>query len=119
VVFRNPTEHTLRFEIRDLVYEVPPGGECDVPPNLAYVVAARGLPLVEGSQGGERVEATVAAPAVVRRLPGVEVGLGKGEADEEDAEDVEADDSPAVAQVEEAASKLRSSGVLPKGKRGR
>jgi len=74
MIYHNPTGRPLSFEVAGDRYDVPPGGECDISPRLAFVVEARGLPLVQGSQGGTRVEATI-APVIEPQLPpGVETG---------------------------------------------
>lgn len=115
MIFHNDTAHTVIFEVSQLHYEVPGGSECDIPPHLAYVVAARGLWLKPGPHpsGGERVEATVVTPSPKPQLPpGVATGPESEDRD---------DDSEPVDQVDTVIGKLAASGALPvapkKGKR--
>ncbi len=55
----NTAPHALDFTLRGKRYEVPVGGEVEIPDRLAFAVKGRGLPLapVEGEASGEeRVE---------------------------------------------------------------
>ncbi len=110
MLFHNPTKQALRFKIGSLAYDVPAGADCDIPPNVAYVVADRGLPLVEGPGGGERIEASVPAP-VIKRMP---PGIMTGEADTELPFDDSDDDEATV--VSETVEKLKSQGASFKSK---
>lgn len=109
MIYRNEQQHEVNFKLADLSFSVPPGGECDIPPNLAFAIERRGLPLVAGSAGGERVEAQVVVPIVPRPVPGV----GAGGPDDQPALDVE--EEPAAVAL--AVERLREQGVTLKGKK--
>jgi hypothetical protein len=44
MLHHNPTPNTLRFELADKRYHVPPGAEVDVPDHLAYAIRERQTP---------------------------------------------------------------------------
>jgi len=119
--FRNPTAHTLRFDIGSDRYEVPPGAECEIPRALEYVPAARGLPLVKvpaPTPGAPRVEPVeVPRPRVV--VPaGVEAGaVLRARAEAEDDDGAEPDAAPASEAVVAVADRLAAAGVALPGVR--
>lgn len=114
MLYRNSLDRQIDFQIGALKWSVPAGGECDIPPNLTYVIKPRGLPLALGGAGGEHVEAEVVkADAPARLLPGVAVGPDPSD---EPAPEVEEDDAPAVTA---AAERLRSQGAFPRKGKGR
>lgn len=107
MLFHNPSGKHLRFKLGSLVYDVPPGAECDIAPDIAFVVAKRGLPLVQGSAGGERVEASIAEPPPPKRYPS---GVASSAAPAEPYEG----EAP---QVDDAIDRLADAGVLPRRRR--
>lgn len=111
-MYLNPTPETLRFEIGAERFEVPSGKACEVPRRLAYVIAARGLPLVrDGAGEAEEVESTDARAPTPRLPPGVENVAG--DPDEEEEGD---DDEGGGEDVDKA---LAAQGVAAPRKRGR
>jgi hypothetical protein len=98
-------KHALDFELGGRRYVVPLGSEVDIPDHLAYVIAARGIPLAKGPSGGPRVES--AKPEPTRpQLAAVAHTVSKSEAEDaladvtgEDPAD-EDDDGPAGLTVD-------------------
>lgn len=146
--FRNDTTRTLDFDVEGERFVVPPGGGCEIPRRLAYVIASRGLPLTKLEDGdalpGALVEPTRVAARPNRPPPGVHTGRVRPEEltentdamfgvedDETDGEPgVESSELPAADVAEEsdgaaavaaAVKDLEAQGAtLPKGrKRGR
>lgn len=97
-IFKNISGSTLSFEVGKERFDVPPGESCEIPRALAYVVEARGLPLVRHA-GEATVEATDARPAPARLPPGVEnVGADPDEDEPNEAEGAEGVDAALAAQ---------------------
>lgn len=107
--FGNPTDVVQRFVVGDLRYEVQPGGTCDLPDELAYVVARRGMALVPADDAEGQPTARVTPMASVRPLP-----PPPDEDDDEDETPPPAPDDPAAA-IEAAA---RLTGRAPRPKKG-
>lgn len=106
--FSNPTERPLRFELGAMRYELAPGEACDIPDELAYVVARRGMALVPAPDDAAPVRQPVAATPAPLPSPDVE------DEDDDASERAEAPDDPAAA-IEAAA---RVAGRAPRRRRG-
>lgn len=130
-IYHNANPDQMTFELGGERYKLPSGAECEIPRNLEYCVAARGLALTKGrapSADAPVVEPTPEVPARVVLPPGVEVGPRRDGDDEDDAEVAEGDDSAeaheGAAAVDAAVSELAAAGVTvpgaqPQGRRGR
>lgn len=116
--FHNATETTLRFEIDDERYAVPPGAQCEIPRKFAWVPAARGLPLTAGAaptEGAQTVEPTVVSPSRPVYPPGVEVGPVRDQDDDEDGSDEEPSGETSES-VDSAVADLERQGVAVPGR---
>jgi hypothetical protein len=113
MLFHNPTKLEISFRAGDLAWKVGPGEDCDIPPNVSYIVAARGLPLVAGTGGGARAEAVVPPPVRARLQPGVESGPEPSDAEPP------ADFDRGAPAVDAAAERLRAAGAVLPMKKGK
>jgi len=96
MLFRNKAEGDVKFKVGANKYKVAPGATINLPDNVAFVVAKRGLPLerIEGSQAHsepsmsdvgatlDALERSMAAlapaarPAVLERMAGIMASHG-------------------------------------------
>ena len=73
-IYHNANPDQMTFELGGERYKLPSGAECEIPRNLEYCVAARGLALTKGrapSADAPVVEPTPEVPARVVLPPGV------------------------------------------------
>lgn len=128
-VWHNPTEHTLRFTVRDEAYQVVPGAELTLPDFFDWLPPSRGLPLVKGPSPVDRAPRVVPTMAEKPHKAPLPLGVTSGaaavlreqreiddayEADDEDDETTAGSESDAVAKTVE---KLQKQGVRVPGKR--
>jgi len=106
--FTNPTPRTLRFELGAMRYELEPDEACDIPDELVYVIARRGMALVPATDHAAPVRTPT--PATPAPLPSPDVE------DEDDEAPARADAPDDTAAAIEAAAQV--AGRTPRRRRG-